>query len=57
MKSIIYEFNGKILRTPSEEEVENIIAKCRYHPRQLDITGEDDKMIKKVIERNQQSSS
>jgi hypothetical protein len=55
VKSIIYEYNGKILRTPSEKEVEGIIAKCRYNPRQLNIGGEDDKMIKKVIEKNQQS--
>mmetsp|Transcript_25323 Transcript_25323/g.22348 ORF Transcript_25323/g.22348 Transcript_25323/m.22348 type:complete len:166 (+) Transcript_25323:53-550(+) len=31
--SIIYEYNGEILRTPNEKEVEWIISKCRYNPR------------------------
>ena len=34
IKSIIYRYDGSILRTPSEQEVENIMLKCRYNPRQ-----------------------
>ncbi|KAL4497896.1 hypothetical protein ABPG72_000651 [Tetrahymena utriculariae] len=51
IKSIIYEYDGKILRTPSEAEVENILKKCRYNPRKsLVITGENDKIIKSVTD-------
>lgn len=52
VKSIIYDYKGQMLRTPSQAEVENVLAKCRYNPRLLDISGEDDKMIRKVIEKN-----
>lgn len=50
IKSIIYTYKGEILRTPSEQEVENIIKKCRYNPRKtLVISGDEDKIIKHVI--------
>ena len=51
MKSIIYTFDGKILRTPTEEEVKFIIAKCRYVPKAIDIDGKKDIVIKKVLEQ------
>ena len=55
IKSIIYRYDGSILRTPSEQEVENIVKKCRYNPRlELVITGDNDKVIKKVCEKNAQ---
>ena len=53
IKSIIYCYDGSILRTPSEQEAENIVQRCRYNPRlDLVITGENDKVIKKLIEKN-----
>lgn len=52
MKSIIYTWDGKILRNPSEQEVEFIMAKCRYVPKLVDIDGAKDFMIKKVIEKD-----
>ena len=39
VKSIIYTFDGQILRTPTEEEVKFILAKCRYVPKAIDIDG------------------
>ena len=50
MKSIIYTFDGKILRTPTEEEVNFIIAQCRYVPKAIDIDGSKDRVIKKVLD-------
>ncbi|KRX05768.1 hypothetical protein PPERSA_09908 [Pseudocohnilembus persalinus] len=50
IKSIIYKYDGNVLRTPSEEEVEDIMKKCRYNPRKaLKISGDQDKIIQKVI--------
>ena len=39
--SIIYTYDGKILRTPPKKEVDFIMSKCRYNPNKLDykITG------------------
>ena len=34
--SIIYTYDGKILRTPDKKEVEFIMKKCRYNPNKLD---------------------
>jgi hypothetical protein len=46
VKSIIYRYDGSILRTPSEPEVENILKKCRYNPKKdFIIDGKDDKVI------------
>lgn len=46
VKSIIYKYDGSILRTPSEPEVENILKKCRYNPKKdFIIDGKDDKVI------------
>ena len=52
--SIIYSYEGEILRTPSQAEVENIVKKCRYNPRVAlgDVSGYDDFIIKKVISDN-----
>ena len=51
VKSIIYTFDGKILRTPEEDEVKFIMAKCRYVPKAIEIDGSKDKVIKKVLEQ------
>ena len=53
VKSIIYTYEGSILRTPSEEEVKFIMEKCRYVPKLVTIGGEKDKIIKKVLTTNQ----
>lgn len=46
VKSIIYRYDGSILRTPSEGEVENILKRCRYNPKKdFIIDGKDDKVI------------
>ena len=34
--SIIYNYDGSILRTPDKKEVEFIMSKCRYNPNKLD---------------------
>lgn len=49
VKSIIYTYEGHILRTPVESEVKFIMEKCRYVPKQVNIDGEKDKIIKKVV--------
>lgn len=49
VKSIIYTYEGKIFRTPAEEEVKFIMEKCRYVPKQVAIGGEKDRVIKKVL--------
>jgi hypothetical protein len=38
------------LRTPAEEEVKFIVAKCRYVSKAVDIDGSKDRVIKKVLE-------
>jgi len=50
--SIVYDYAGQVLRTPSEKEVEWIVSKCRYNPRtKLGVLkGENDRVIKKAIE-------
>ena len=57
--SIIYSYDGEIKRTPSEKEVEWIVAKCRYNPRKNipPITGDDDKVVKKVRAENAQADT
>lgn len=49
VKSIIYTYEGQILRTPIEAEVKFIMQKCRYVPKLVNIDGEKDKIIKKVV--------
>lgn len=52
VKSIIYKYDGSILRTPSEQEVEFILKKCRYNPKTDRIqSGIKDKVIQKMIEK------
>ena len=51
MKSIIYTYDGNIFRTPSEEEVNFIMAKCRYVPKAVDIDGHKDRVIKRVLQQ------
>ena len=50
--SIIYTYDGQILRTPDKQEVEFIIKKSRYNPNKLEYTmkGEKDEVIQKVGE-------
>ena len=51
VKSIIYTYDGQIFRTPSEEEVNFIMAKCRYVPKAVDIDGDKDQVIKRVLKQ------
>ncbi|CAD8111804.1 unnamed protein product [Paramecium sonneborni] len=54
VKSIIYRYDGSILRTPSEPEVENILKKCRYNPKKdFIIDGKNDKVIQKMTQKSQ----
>lgn len=38
------------MRTPSETEVQFIVQKCRYVPKEIDIYGDKDPVIRKVIQ-------
>lgn len=40
------------MRTPLEAEVKFIMEKCRYVPKLINIDGEKDRIIKKVIGSN-----
>lgn len=57
IKSIIYQYSGEILRTPHEDQVSRIVSECRYNPKILNITGAEDKMIRKVIEKNKEGEA
>lgn len=57
IKSIIYTYDGEILRTPAEDEVKFIMRKCKYVPKLVHIDGEKDKIIKKVIEGQQKQTN
>lgn len=50
VKSIVYNYDGKIHRTPTEQEVKFILEKCRYVPKAVDIDGSKDRVIKKILE-------
>jgi hypothetical protein len=54
VKSLIYSFDGKMLRIPLEKEVELFVQTCRYNPRvsKGPISGEEDKIIQRVILNN-----
>ena len=47
IRSLIYNYDGSINRTPNQYEVDKIIAKCRYNPRVSlgEISGENDKVV------------
>lgn len=50
VKSLIYAYDGNVLRIPSEKEVEVFLQTCRYNPRVSlgPVSGEEDKIIQRV---------